>query len=331
MSSLQLALPGVLPEAVEWVWHDDFDEVSDVKRFEHATVMRDEVVQAVAPRPGGLYVDVTLGAGGHTVALLEAEPRARIVALDRDPAAIAAAEARLVPVADRVMLVRSSFSKIREQLDALGLGRADGLVADLGVSSPQLDDSDRGMSFRREGPLDMRMNPEDGETAVELLTRLSDDELADVIYEYGEERRSRRIARSIKKALAAGELRTTLDLRRAIVRAVGPARVGGIDPATRTFQALRIAVNSEMDELGLLLGSLPDVIAPGGVAAIVSFHSLEDRLVKRAFLGPPWARLSKKPLTPTDEECAGNTRARSAKLRAARLEGHEGDETGGGS
>ncbi len=140
------------------------------------------------------------------------------------------------------------------------------------------------MSFRREGPIDMRMDRESGETALELLERLSDDELANVIFDYGDERRSRRIARSIKKALAAGELRTTLDLRRAIVRAVGPARVGGIDPATRSFQALRIAVNRELDELSDLLASLPAVVAPGGVAAVLSFQSLEDRLVKRAFV-----------------------------------------------
>jgi 16S rRNA (cytosine1402-N4)-methyltransferase len=319
MSSLQLALPGVLADAVEWVWRDDFDEGSDVKRFEHATVMRSEVVHAIAPQAGGLYVDATLGAGGHTVALLEAEPRARIVAFDRDPAAIAAARERLAPVADRVMLVGAPFSRVRQQLDALGAARADGLVADLGVSSPQLDDSERGMSFRREGPLDMRMDPASGETALELLERLSDQELANVIFEYGDERRSRRIARSIRKALAAGELRTTLELRRAIVRAVGPARLGGIDPATRTFQALRIAVNREMEELEQLLAALPHILQEGGVAAILSFHSLEDRLVKRAFACREWTPLMKKPLSPSDDECAQNPRARSAKLRAARL------------
>lgn len=320
MSTLQLALPGVLAteSSVEWVWRDDFDEVSDVKRFEHATVMRDEVVRALAPRAGGTYVDATLGGAGHAVALLEAEPRARIVGLDRDPAAIAAAEERIGPVADRVMLVRATFSRVRDELDALGITHADGVVADLGVSSPQLDVAERGMSFRHEGPLDMRMDPENGETAVELIDRLSDDELADVIYQYGEERRSRRIARSIKKAHAGGELRTTLDLRRAIVRAVGPARHGGVDPATRTFQALRIAVNRELEELEALLATLPAVLAEGGVAAIISFHSLEDRLVKRAFHGAGWEPLTKKPLVATDEEQQQNPRSRSAKLRAAR-------------
>ena len=320
MSNLQLALPGVFGDAsVEWVWRDDFEEVTDVKRFEHATVMRDEVVCAIAPRAHGVYIDATLGAGGHTVALLEAEPKARIVAFDRDPAAIDAARERLALVADRVTVVRAPFSSIRDQLAALGMSHADGLVADLGVSSPQLEDPERGMSFRREGPLDMRMDPESGSTALELLEQLSDDELANVIYRYGDERRSRRIARSIRKALAARELRTTLDLRRAIVRAVGPARVGGVDPATRTFQALRIAVNRELEELEQLLGALPHFVAPGAVVAMISFHSLEDRLVKRAFAAPGWSPLAKKPVLPSDEEHAQNPRARSAKMRAARL------------
>jgi 16S rRNA (cytosine1402-N4)-methyltransferase len=169
----------------------------------------------------------------------------------------------------------------------------------------------------------MRMDPDGEQTALELVGALSDDELANVIFEYGDERRSRRIARSIKKALAAGELRTTLDLRRAIVRAVGPTRVGGIDPATRTFQALRIAVNQELEELAHLLAELPSVLVPGGVAAILSFHSLEDRLVKRAFLTPGWTPMTKKPACPADEEYAQNPRARSAKLRAARWEAQE--------
>jgi 16S rRNA (cytosine1402-N4)-methyltransferase len=320
MSNLQLALPGLLGESDEWIWRDELDEVTDVKRFEHATVMRDEVVRAIAPRPGGVYVDATLGGGGHVVALLEAEPKARIVAFDRDPVAIEAARERLAPVADRVTFVHAAFSGVREHLDLLGIDSVDGIVADLGVSSPQLDDPERGMSFRREGPIDMRMNRDDGETALELLDRLSDDELANVIFEYGDERRSRRIARSIKKALAAGELLTTLDLRRAIVRAVGPARVGGVDPAARSFQAIRIAVNRELDELSDLLASLPAIVTPGGVAAVLSFQSLEDRLVKRAFVLSPWAPLTKKPQAPTDEECNVNARARSAKLRAARRE-----------
>jgi len=204
MNSLQLALPGVLADSAEWVWRDDFEEVTHVKRFEHATVMRGEVVEAIAPRAGGVYVDATLGAGGHTIALLETEPKARLIGMDRDPLAVAAATDRLAPVSDRLTVVHADFSSVRHQLDVLGIERVDGLVADLGVSSPQLEDASRGMSFRREGPIDMRMDPGSGETALELIERLADDELADVIYQYGDERRSRRIARSIKKALAAG-------------------------------------------------------------------------------------------------------------------------------
>jgi len=175
------------------------------------------------------------------------------------------------------------------------------------------------MSFRSEGPLDMRMDSSSGETALDLIDRLDDDELADVIYKYGEERRSRRVARCIKQARAAGDLATTLDLRRAVVRAVGPARHGGVDPATRTFQALRIAVNGELDELSRLLDAAPRVVAPGGVLAVISFHSLEDRLVKRALRErATWQPLTKKPIVPGDEETADNPRSRSAKLRAAR-------------
>ena len=174
------------------------------------------------------------------------------------------------------------------------------------------------MSFRSSGPLDMRMDPTRGETALELIERLSQDELANVIYELGEERRSRRVARCIKQAFEAGELKDTLELRRAVVRAVGPRRLGGVDPATRTFQALRIAVNGELDQLVSLLGVAKSLLAPGGIAAIISFHSLEDRLVKRAFLDrSAWHRLNKKPVLAGETELAENPRARSAKLRAA--------------
>jgi 16S rRNA (cytosine1402-N4)-methyltransferase len=224
--------------------------------------------------------------------------------------------------------VQRRFGELAEVLHELGIARVDGICADLGVSSPQLDDPHRGMSFRREGPIDMRMNPEHGETALELIGRLSDDELADVLYRFGEEHRSRRIARSIRRALNDGELDTTLDLRRAIVRAVGPARVGGVDPATRSFQALRIAVNGELAELDALIAELPQLLLAGGVAALISFHSLEDRKVKRAFhVEETWEPLSKKPLLASEVECEENPRARSAKLRAARRKG----ETAAGS
>jgi 16S rRNA (cytosine1402-N4)-methyltransferase len=318
MNDAQLALPGVFFEPqVEWVWRDD-DGESDLA-FVHETVLRDEVVSAIAPRDGGVYVDVTLGGGGHTEAILRAAEGCRVIALDRDEIALAAAKERLLPFGDRVTFVHAAFGALEGELEKLGIARVDGLCADLGVSSPQLDDASRGMSFRREGPLDMRMDTRSGETALELIERLDDDELADVIFRFGEERRSRRIARSIRRAVEMGELATTTDLRRAIVRAVGPARVGGVDPATRTFQALRIAVNRELEELETLLSALPVVIANGGVASVISFHSLEDRLVKRAFQEKTrWAPLSKKPIVAGEDESAHNPRARSAKLRSAR-------------
>jgi len=298
--------------------------------FHHLTVLRHETIEAIAPKPGGLYLDLTLGGGGHTQELLENHDDVRVIAFDRDPAAIAAAGRRLSCFGDRVTLVHSRFSLVRMQLARLGVEWVDGLVADLGVSSPQLDEAERGMSFRLEGPLDMRMDPSEGETAADLLVRLTQDELADVIFHLGEERRSRRVARCIKQALDAGEVATTTDLRRAIVRAVGPRRVGGIDPATRTFQALRLAVNRELEELSLGLAAACHVVRPGGVAAFISFHSLEDRLVKRAFLdGTVWERLQKKPLMASDEEQAENPRSRSAKLRSARrvlLGGQEGED-----
>jgi 16S rRNA (cytosine1402-N4)-methyltransferase len=287
--------------------------------FHHITVLRDECVRALEPRAGGLYLDMTLGGGGHTEALLRAAPEATVIGFDRDPAAIEAASERLAPFAGRVVLVQARFSTAKEHLERLGIEQVDGLVADLGVSSPQLDEAERGMSFRREGPLDMRMDPTDGETAADLIVRLTQDELADVIYHLGEERRSRRVARCIKQALDAGELATTLDLRRAIVRAVGPRRVGGVDPATRTFQGLRLAVNRELEELAAVLAIASEVVRPGGIAAFISFHSLEDRLVKRAFLQRElWQRLTPKPLAPSEAEQVENPRSRSAKLRVAR-------------
>lgn len=292
-----------------------FDEPPE---FHHLTVLLRETVGYLAPKDGGTYLDLTLGAGGHTEAILEANPGASVIGIDRDPSAIVAARRRLERFGSRVTFIQAKFSDAEAELRSRGIGPVDGLLADLGVSSPQLDTAERGMSFRREGPLDMRMDPTDGETAADLLVRLTQDELADVIYHLGEERRSRRVARCIKQALDAGELASTFDLRRAIVRAVGPRRVGGIDPATRTFQALRLAVNRELEELTELLRASKNMIRPGGVAAIISFHSLEDRLVKRAFLERGvWQRLSKRPVVAGLEEQAENPRSRSAKLRAA--------------
>jgi 16S rRNA (cytosine1402-N4)-methyltransferase len=284
----------------------------------HTTVLLRETVDFLSPRSGCTYADVTAGGGGHTEALLEASaPEGRVVALDRDPEALARVEKRLARFRDRLILVHAPFSELGRVLQERGVEVA-GVVADLGLSSPQLDDSDRGFSFSRPGPLDMRMDPTRGETALELIARMGESELADVLYALGEERRSRPIARSIRRAFEAGELTTTEDLRRAVLRSGGPRR-GRIDPATRTFQALRLAVNAELQELDALLDSLPEVLVDGGVAAIISFHSLEDRKVKWFFRNDERLEpLSKKPVVPTEEERAANPRSRSAKLRAAR-------------
>jgi 16S rRNA (cytosine1402-N4)-methyltransferase len=307
---------------------DEEDEVTE-REFIHETVMKAEVVESIAPHGGGVYVDVTLGGGGHSEAILEAEPGARVIGIDRDPLALAAASERLARFGDRFVAKKGTFSELGAVLLSLGIEAIDGLVADLGISSPQIDDPARGMSFRAAGPLDMRMDPTSGETVGELISRLDVDELADVIFHYGDERRSRRIARCIKQQDEAGELETTLDLRRAVVRAVGPARVGGVDPATRTFQALRIAVNRELDEIEALLAAAPFVVREGGVMAVISFHSLEDRLVKRATKDRDiWAALTKKPREAGDEESARNPRSRSAKLRAARRLAHATGDVG---
>lgn len=287
--------------------------------FEHASVLLAESIDALGPRSGGVYADATVGGGGHSEAILEASaPDGRLIGVDRDPAALEAARARLARFGDRATLVHGEFAELGRIVREAGAARVDGVIADVGVSSPQLDDASRGFSFARSGPLDMRMDPTAGETALELIARLDERELADLIYELGEERRSRPIARSIKRALDAGELETTDDLRRAVHRAFGHRRER-IDPATRTFQALRIAVNGELDQLTTLVRDIPDLLEDGAVAAIISFHSLEDRIVKRAFRGDERLEpLTKRPVVASEEEVKENPRARSAKLRAAR-------------
>ncbi len=289
-----------------------------MSEFVHETVLLQETVDGVAPLSGGLYVDATLGGGGHTEALLEASaPDGKVYGIDRDPNALAAARKRLAPYGERVVFLHGKFGDLSGLLESVGVSQVQGLIADLGVSSPQLDHAERGFSFSRPGPLDMRMDPTAGEPLSELLNSWSTEELADILYEYGEERASRAIARSIKAALELGELLTTEDLRRTVVRVLGP-RKGGADPATRTFQALRMAVNAETDELDTLLRMLPELLADGGRAAVISFHSGEDRKVKYAFRDDPRLKpLTKRPLEAGDAESDLNPRARSAKLRVA--------------
>jgi 16S rRNA (cytosine1402-N4)-methyltransferase len=286
----------------------------------HVSVMAREVVLALAPRRGDIFIDATAGGGGHSEALLEAASEVRVIAFDRDPLAVTRCRERLVRFGPRVQVVHLEFAQIEPWMRERSIPAASGLIADLGISSPQLAEAKRGMSFRLEGPIDMRMDTTRGETALDIIERSSQDELADIIYLYGGERRSRRVARCLKQALENNQLVSTLDLRKAVVRAVGPHRVGGIDPATKTFQALRIAVNRELDQLDALLDALPAIVQPGRVAAFISFHSLEDRKVKQAFLDDlRFERLFKKPAIPDSDELDNNPRSRSAKLRAARL------------
>ena len=291
--------------------------------FAHVPVLAEAVLEGLAPlaallaeRPGGgVLIDCTLGGGGHSALLLEAHPALRLVGLDRDPAARAAAAAALARFGDRVRIEPANFA------DHLPAEPALAVLADLGVSSPQLDEPTRGFSFRAPGPLDMRMDPDAGETAADLLDRLEEAALADLIHGYGEERLSRRIARRlVAERPWAGSGRSTADLAYAVAGCFPPkARHGRIHPATRTFQALRIAVNDELGALDRLLERAPDWLVPGGLLAVISFHSLEDRRVKTAFLGDPrLERLTRKPLVASEEEEQADPRSRSAKLRVAR-------------
>ena len=286
--------------------------------FSHVPVLADAVLAAAEqlPRKGGVLIDATLGGGGHSTLLLEQCPGLRLIGLDQDPTARAAAAERLAPFNDRVTIVATNFADYEPDEPALMV------MADLGVSSPQLDVAERGFSFRLDGPLDMRMNGSgDAETAAELIARLEEHELADLIYGYGEERLSRRIARRIKADLAsAGSYSGTAALAYAVAGCYPPkARRGRIHPATRTFQALRIAVNDELGALDRLLEQAPGWLEPEGVLGIISFHSLEDRRVKTAFLRDErLQRITRKPVVATPEEEERNPRSRSAKWRLAR-------------
>ncbi|HWE27606.1 MAG TPA: 16S rRNA (cytosine(1402)-N(4))-methyltransferase RsmH [Polyangia bacterium] len=306
--------------------------------FTHATVMPEETLELLAPRAGGVYCDATLGGGGHAERILRAsEPDGRLIGIDRDPAALAAAGARLSPFGERVTLVHGTFGDARALLERLGVVPVDGFVLDLGVSSPQLDRGERGFSFRQPGPLDMRMDPTGGETAEALIRRIGVDELADILRRYGEERYAGRIARAIKEGVMQGAVTSTTELAALVARSV-PTRERHKDPATRTFQALRIAVNDELGQLERFLADFPSLVRPGGRVVVIAFHSLEDGLVKNRFrdlakesgyppdiaakmgLPPPVVKvLTRKPREASDAEVAANPRARSAKLRAAEL------------
>ncbi len=286
----------------------------------HEPVLVRQVVSLLRPHAGGVYVDGTVGLGGHAAALLEAGA-GRVIGLDRDEAALAVAGERLIWAGERVTLVHADYREMGDALAARGVTAADGVLVDLGVSSLQLDDPSRGFSFRQAGPLDMRMDRSRGATLGERLATVDEATLADVIWRFGEERRSRRVARAILAARDRGELGDTGDLARAARRGAGSGRWERLDPATRTFQALRIWVNDELDGLESFLETVATtLLAPAGRLAVIAFHSLEDRIVKQTFRrlaagGPPYALVTKRAVQPEADEVSGNPRARSARLR----------------
>ena len=284
----------------------------------HVPVMLDEVLDGLDPHDGGLFVDGTLGGGGHTRVLAQrVGASGKVIALDRDPAAVEAAVKNLADLP--VTPVQANFCDLPEVLAELVVKAVDGILLDLGISSDQLADADRGFSFSSSGRLDLRFDPMRGKPAWRLLERLSPEHLADLIYQYGEERYSRRIARAIVQRREDDHpVETAAELADLVRRCVPRSRHERIDPATRTFQALRIAVNDELKSLEIALRRLPDCVRPGGRLAIISFHSLEDRRVKQAFRDDPRLKmLTRKPITASDGEIAENPRSRSAKLRVA--------------
>lgn len=285
----------------------------------HIPVLLDEVMEFLQPQPGGCYVDATFGAGGHTRVLLErSAPNGQVLAIDQDETAIERGRIDFQDFGSRLVFAKANFRDIARVVKEALLSSPhgpDGILADIGVSSMMLDDSERGFSFMREGPLDMRMDLDQELTAADVVNHYSEKEIANILFSYGEERRSRPIASSIVRARP---LKRTTDLVRAIERVVGGRREGKIHPATRTFQGLRIFVNDELKSLETFLDSSMKVLRPGGRLVLISFHSLEDRIVKNKFRTPvvPGVNLTRKVITAADEEVRRNPRARSAKLRA---------------
>jgi 16S rRNA (cytosine1402-N4)-methyltransferase len=287
----------------------------------HVPVLLAEALELLAVKPGALCVDGTVGLGGHAAALLRASaPDGRLVGFDKDGETLAAAQVRLAEFGARVRLEQADYRAIPERLAG---EKADAILLDLGVSSVQLDDPARGFSFQAEGPLDMRLDRSSGPTAADLVNRMREGDLADLIFEYGEERASRRIARAIVRAREAKPIETTTELADIVRRAAPRPRPGGLNPATRTFQALRIRVNGELDGLCEALVRIAGCLAPRGRMAVIAFHSLEDRASKEALRelpGPGFSVLTRKPVRPGEDEVRANPRSRSARLRAVARE-----------
>ena len=299
----------------------------------HRSVLYKEIIHALQPESGRRYVDGTLGAGGHARGIMEAcAPDGQLLGLDVDPQALAIARRILAPYEHRIHLAQASYTSLSVQLAQLGWDLVDGIVLDLGASSMQFDTPERGFSFMQDAPLDMRFGPHVSQSAADIVNSYSERELADLIYEYGEERDSRKIARAIVKARP---LHSTRELA-AVIESVSPRRGDRMHPATRTFQALRIAVNEELTSIENVLPQAVAALRPGGRLAVISFHSLEDRIVKdffreqsRDLVNPPYERIyeqersavikevTRKPIVPSDDEIQNNPRARSAKLRIA--------------
>jgi len=302
----------------------------------HIPVLLNEILEVLQVSAGGVYVDCTVDGGGHAEAILEkTAPSGVVVGLDMDPLMIERSSERLAGFGERIKLVHTNFADLKEALNSVGIEQVDGIMADLGISSNQLDYRERGFSFMQAGPIDMRMNTTLEETALDVIANRDENELANIIYRYGEEKFSRRISRELKKWLAENKLVTTKDLAEAVGRAIPrkmhPKR---INPATKTFQALRIAVNKELESIEQMLPQALEVLKPGGRLAIMSYHSLEDRIVRSEFkdwekdcICPPKLPicvcdkvreakiLTRKPILPTEAEIENNPRARSAKLR----------------
>ena len=305
--------------------------------YTHKPVLLDACIQALNIRPDGVYVDGTLGRAGHSLEIARRLTTGRLICIDRDQAAIDAAKVRLAPYLDRVTLVHSNFSELKEVLSAAGVSGADGMLFDLGVSSPQLDDASRGFSYMQDAPLDMRMDTAAPLTAYEVVNTWPQEELRQILYEYGEERYAPAIAKAIVRARETAPVKTTLELVEIIKGAMPPAALREKQhPAKRSFQAIRIAVNGELDALPPMLRAAVDGLNPGGRLAVITFHSLEDRIVKRTLAEQargctcppefpvcvcgkkPRIRLvNRKPITADQAELADNPRARSAKLRVA--------------